>query len=178
MLPDFSSRLSQGLLLLGLCGTIHAEILEIGQPAPEFELSDPQGRIHRLADYVGQWVVLFFYPLDDSPGCTTEACAFRDEYQLIHHQNAQVLGVSMNSSDSQKQFAEKFHLPFPLLSDPKGQVVARYGAMGGFLWIRLPKRHTFLIDPEGKIRNLWRKVDPRGHAKEITQLLHDYQQGP
>ena len=153
-------------------------MIQTGDPAPAFELQDYNGQTHRLGDYAGQWVVLYFYPWDDTPLCVTESCAFRDEYQLLRSKNTQVLGLSMNSSESQKNFSEKYSLPFPILSDPEGEVVRRYGSLGGFPGFRFPKRHTFLINPEGNIQHLWRKVSPEQHVQEIIDLLQALQSAP
>ncbi len=153
-------------------------MIDTGEPAPNFELPDGNGQIHRLEDYAGQWVVLYFYPWDDTPGCVAEGCAFRDEYSLLKHQNTQVLGVSMNTMKSHEAFAEKYQLPFPILSDPDGDVVDQYGAMGGFPGFRFAKRHTFLIDPDGIIQHLWRNVAAKEHAHEISGLLNTLQSAP
>lgn len=142
--------------------------MEVGTLAPDFALPDQEGRTHRLSDYRGRWVVLYFYPKDDTPGCTKEACGFRDQMGSLKALDAVVLGVSADDVESHKRFAEKYGLNFPLLADPERKVIGAYGAWGkknlygkeveGVL------RQTFLIDPEGRIAKVWRKVSPEGHA--------------
>ncbi|KIX84712.1 thioredoxin-dependent thiol peroxidase [Thermus filiformis] len=150
-------------------------MLEAGELAPDFALPDQEGRLHRLSDYRGRWVVLYFYPKDDTPGCTKEACGFRDEKGRLEELGAVVLGVSADDVESHKRFAEKYRLNFPLLSDPAKEAIRAYGAWGkktlygkeyeGVL------RQTFLIDPEGRVAKIWRKVSPEGHAEEVAQAL-------
>lgn len=169
-----SSRFFTGLMVLGLCAPLVAETLEVGMPAPDFALPDAHGVRHRLEDYSGQWLVLYFYPKDDTPGCTTEACAFRDELELIHKLDARVVGVSVDDAESHRAFMEKYDLPFPLLSDPEGRVAERYGAQGKWLGIVIAKRHTFLIGPDGAIRHIWREVRPESHAREVVAILESH----
>ncbi|ETN88624.1 thiol peroxidase [Thermus scotoductus] len=149
--------------------------MEPGTAAPDFALPDQEGRIHRLSDYRGKWVVLYFYPKDDTPGCTKEACGFRDRMGDLQELGAVVLGVSADDVQSHKRFAEKYGLNFPLLADPEREVILAYGAWGkknlygkeyeGVL------RQTFLIDPEGRIAKVWRKVSPEDHAEEVAEAL-------
>lgn len=149
--------------------------MEPGTAAPDFALPDQEGRIHRLSDYRGKWVVLYFYPKDDTPGCTKEACGFRDRMGDLQELGAVVLGVSADDVQSHKRFAEKYGLNFPLLADPEREVILAYGAWGkknlygkeyeGVL------RQTFLIDPEGRIAQVWRKVSPEDHAEEVAEAL-------
>jgi peroxiredoxin Q/BCP len=146
-----------------------------GTLAPDFALPDQEGRVHRLSDYRGRWVILYFYPKDDTPGCTKEACGFRDRMGDLQALGAVVLGVSADDMASHKRFAEKYGLNFPLLADPERQAILAYGAWGkknlygkeyeGVL------RQTFLIDPEGRIAKAWRKVSPEGHAEEVAEAL-------
>ena len=165
--------LRNALLMLGLCSPLAAESLGPGSPAPDFRLHDADGAERALADFRGKWLVLYFYPKDDTPGCTTEACAFRDELEIIHKLDAQVVGVSVDDAESHRAFIAKYGLPFPLLSDPDGEVAARYGARGGLLGFVFARRHTFLIDPDGVIRRIWREVRPRDHAQEVIAALRD-----
>ncbi len=149
--------------------------MEPGTAATDFALPDQEGRIHRLSDYRGKWVVLYFYPKDDTPGCTKEACGFRDRMGDLQELGAVVLGVSADDVQSHKRFAEKYGLNFPLLADPGREVILAYGAWGkknlygkeyeGVL------RQTFLIDPEGRIAKVWRKVSPEDHAEEVAEAL-------
>ena len=142
--------------------------------APDFALPDQHGDIHRLAEYRGQWLVLYFYPKDDTPGCTTEACNFRDARAEIA-QYAAVVGISKDSVESHRKFVEKYHLNFTLLSDPKHTVIEAYGSwkpkkfMGrDFIGTQ---RNTFIIDPDGNIVKEYVGVDPKAHAAQIVADL-------
>jgi thioredoxin-dependent peroxiredoxin len=145
--------------------------MHIHELAPEFTLPDQAGKNHSLADYKGKWVVLYFYPEDDSPGCTTEACAFRDSFNDLQKHDVAVLGISVDSVASHKKFADKHHLTFPLLSDTDAEVSKAYGAYNPER--TTDKRITYLIDPEGDIAKFYPKVDPIVHAKEIIQELDE-----
>jgi peroxiredoxin Q/BCP len=142
-----------------------------GQRAPAFTLSDQDGKEHSLKDFIGQWVALYFYPKDDTPGCTAEACSFRDGYAVLRRQKVVVLGVSADSIKKHKKFAEKYTLPFPLLADEEKKVVELYGVWSkkrfmGREYMGIT-RTTFLIDPEGKIAKIYDQVTPDKHADEI-----------
>jgi peroxiredoxin Q/BCP len=152
------------------------------QPAPDFTLpaigEGTDKQVH-LASLKGKTVVLYFYPKDDTPGCTTEACNFRDMSPAFRQKDVVVLGVSADDVNSHQKFADKYHLPFPLLADPDALVAKRYGSYGeknlygrkivGVL------RKTFLIDKEGVIRKIWRKVKPDGHANEVLETIESLQ---
>ncbi len=140
--------------------------LQVGDIAPSFELYDQHKELHDLEDYEGEWVILYFYPKDDTPGCTTEACNFRDNLAELQKQ-AVLLGVSADTAESHKKFDEKYNLEFPLLADPDKQVIESYGADG----MIFPKRVTFLISPEGMIEKVYDNVDPDTHAAEIMADL-------
>ena len=148
-----------------------APILKVGDDAPTFTLPDSLGNQVSLNDYKGKWVVLYFYPKDDTPGCTTEACHFRDDFKSLEAIGAKVIGVSIDDSFSHKKFAEKYNLPFPLLSDASGEVASRYGALNNFLVIKLAKRYTYLINPQGKIAKIYLSVDTSKHSQEIIEDL-------
>jgi peroxiredoxin Q/BCP len=148
-----------------------APTLKPGDDAPNFSLPDNQGRQVSLNDFKGKWVVLYFYPKDDTPGCTTEACHFRDDFKLLENLGAQVVGMSIDDSFSHKKFAEKYNLPFPLLSDASGEVASLYGALNNFLVIKLAKRYTYLINPQGKIAKIYLSVDTSKHSQEIIEDL-------
>jgi len=148
-----------------------APILKVGDDAPAFKLPDNQGKEIRLSDYKNKWVVLYFYPKDDTPGCTAEACHFRDDFKLLESLGAKVIGISIDDSFSHKKFAEKYNLPFPLLSDASGEVASRYGALNNFLVIKLAKRYTYLINPQGKIAKIYLSVDTSKHSQEIIDDL-------
>lgn len=145
--------------------------LEAGDPAPDFALSDQHGQAHRLEDYRGEWLVLYFYPKDGTPVCTREACAFRDGYRELRALGARVLGASLDDRGSHAEFATRHGLPFPLLSDGNGRVARAYGTLWSFGPIRFTKRHTFLIDPGGRIARVYRKVDAERHAGEVVKDL-------
>lgn len=145
-----------------------------GSKAPEFYLSDQDGKDHELADYHGQWVLLYFYPKDDTPGCTQEACSLRDTFPRFEDVSAIVLGVSADSVESHKKFATKYKLPFTLLADPDKKVIQAYGvwrekSMYGKSFLGIA-RTSFLIDPDGNIAKIYEKVKPAEHAR---QVLHD-----
>ena len=150
-------------------------LIEPGKKAPAFSLKDQSGKTHRLNDYEGRSVVLYFYPKDDTPGCTTEACAFRDNLPRFRSDKAVVLGVSILDEASKARFAEKYDLNFPLLADPDHEVAEKYGAWQkrslygrSFMGIA---RTTYLIDPDGKVARRWDKVKVDGHAEEVLAAL-------
>lgn len=160
------------LVAFNLFNYAQADVLTINDPAPNFELHDQSGASHKLSDYQGQWLVLYFYPKDDTPGCTTEACSFRDEYRVISELNTQVLGVSVDDQDSHAAFSEKYSLPFPLLSDTDGKVANTYGALASLGPVKFAKRHTIIISPEGKIKKVYRSVNVNLHTQEIIADLN------
>jgi peroxiredoxin Q/BCP len=148
-----------------------------GSAAPEFELADQNGRIHRLGDYAGRWLVLYFYPRDDTPGCTKEACRFRDDIGVLGDLDAAVVGVSVDDTESHADFARKYQLPFPLLSDPGGKTAAAYGSLLNLGIVRFARRHTFIIAPDGRIAARFDKVEPAGHAQEVAGALRSLRAG-
>ena len=139
-----------------------------GDKAPDYSLKDQDGAMHTPADYRGKYVVLFFYPEDDTPGCTREACTFRDDIGELTERDAAVLGVSIDDSDSHKLFAEKFHLNFPLLADTDKTVSEKYGVLGTS---GRSRRITFLIDGDGVIARVYPSVNPTEHSAEIIADL-------
>lgn len=143
--------------------------------APDFSLPDQAGTTRSLGDYAGGWLIVYFYPKDDTPGCTTEACSFRDEYDYLQEQGVSVVGISKDSVKSHAKFAEKYNLHFPLLADEDGAMIQAYGAWGqksmyGKLFDGII-RMTVLIDPDGDIAKTYPKVTPKGHA---VQILEDF----
>jgi peroxiredoxin Q/BCP len=165
-------KLAVGLLtLFALAAVVRAEVPAIGSAAPGFTLPDQNGAPRRLAEWSGRWVVLYFYPKDDTPGCTTEACSFRDDISLITALGAQVVGISVDDTISHKAFAEKHRLPFPLLSDASAAVARQYGALSDWLVMKVAKRYTFIIDPAGRIAKVYLSVDPARHSQEIVADL-------
>ena len=150
-------------------------MLQEGTTAPDFTLEASGGGTASLSDYRGQIVVLYFYPKDDTPGCTTEACNFRDDYSEIMAAGAVVLGVSPDGVRSHDKFTLKYELPFPLLSDPDHQVAELYGAWGekkmyGRTYMGII-RSTYVIDEEGIIVKVFPKVRPKAHSEEVLALL-------
>ena len=152
---------------MGIFNTTSATDFETGMQAPRFELFDQTNTKHNLSDYIGKWVVLYFYPKDDTPGCTKEACAFRDDIPALKNLDAHVFGVSVDSVESHAEFASKFSLQFPLLADIGGKVAADYGALTKIGPMKFAKRHTFIIDPDGKFAKIYRSVKPAIHSDEI-----------
>lgn len=142
-----------------------------GDMAPEFRLQDQTGAWQELAEHRGSWVVLYFYPKDQTPGCTTEACSFRDNIFAFEKLGARILGVSLDDVGSHAEFAEKYSLPFPLLADIGGEVTELYGVMGGFGPVKMAKRQSFLIAPDGRIARHYAKVDPDTHSAEVLADL-------
>jgi peroxiredoxin Q/BCP len=152
-------------------------MLEQETPAPDFSLPDQHGNNHQLSDYKGKWVVLYFYPKDMTPGCTTEACNFRDDFPAFNNLNVVILGVSKDSIARHMKFVEKYDLPFTLLSDETGSVRESYGiwkekSMYGKTFLGI-NRSTFLIDPDGKIARIYPKVKVKEHAAELLQALNE-----
>jgi len=159
------------MLALAAASAAAAETPAAGDPAPGFELHDQNGELHSLEDYRDQWVALYFYPKDGTPGCTTEACEFRDDIFKYHELGAQVIGISLDDEESHKEFAEKHGLPFPLLADTDGVTASVYGVKSRFLGLTLAKRHTFLIDPDGRVAKHYPDVDPDTHSDEVLADL-------
>lgn len=150
-------------------------IPQAGKQAPLFALPDQNGIEQSLEQYLGKWVVLYFYPKDDTPGCTKEACSFRDGYAELQKEGVVILGVSADSVKKHLKFAEKFSLPFPLLADEEKKVVERYGVWGTKKFMGREYegifRTTFLIDPKGAIAKVYEDVKPDDHAMAILRDL-------
>ncbi len=142
---------------------------QAGTVAPDFTAPTTTGKIVHLKDYRGKKLVLYFYPKDDTPGCTVEACGLRDDYQKIREQGAEVLGVSVDSTASHQKFTEKYHLPFPLLADTDKSVSKAYGVLNEKS--NMSRRVTFLIDEHGKILKTFQTVKPDQHPQEILDVL-------
>lgn len=143
----------------------------VGQSAPTFTLPSQDGTPVALDTYRGKWVVLYFYPKDMTPGCTIEAHNFQRDLSKFEADDAVVLGVSVDTTDSHKQFCTKDGLTFKLLADPEHKVVDQYGSLGHFGPMTIANRNTFLIDPDGKIVKEWTKVDPQHHSEEVLAAL-------
>ena len=143
----------------------------IGQAAPTFTLPSQTGEQISLDSFRGKWVVLYFYPKDMTTGCTIEAHKFQDALSQFEAKNAVILGVSVDSTDSHKQFCTKDGLTFHLLADTDHKVVSAYGSLGGFAGIAMANRNTFLIDPQGKIAKVWVKVNPNTAASDVLAAI-------
>lgn len=143
----------------------------VGQMAPDFKLQDQKGEWHSLQQHRGQWIALYFYPKDQTPGCTKEACAFRDNVFAFEAVGATILGVSLDDVESHAEFAKEYSLPFSILSDTEGTVAEKYGVMGGFWPIKFAKRQSFLIDPSGKIVKHYETVDAEKHSAQVLADL-------
>lgn len=146
-------------------------MIKQGNAAPDFSLPDQTGKQHRLSDYKGQWIILYFYPKDMTSGCTTEACAFRDEFPSFKDVNAVIFGISKDSVEQHEKFAGKYNLPFSLLSDENNTTCETYGvwvekSMYGKKYMGIA-RTTYLIDPEGKIAKVYEKVNVNEHTNQI-----------
>ena len=155
-------------------------MLEVGDQAPSFELEDQDGTVHRLGDYRGRWLVVYFYPKDDTPGCTKEACSFRDAASDLSALDAVVLGVSADDAAAHQKFAQKYGLNFPLLVDPDRSMLEAYGAwtekqMYGKRYMGVA-RITYVVDPEGGVARVWPKVKAEGHAEEVRAALAELQE--
>ncbi len=148
-------------------------MLKPGDKAPDFTLPDQTGKEHTLSGYKGEWVLLYFYPKDDTPGCTAEACGIRDNYEAYGDEEITVLGVSTDPVKSHAKFSTKYALPFTLLADEEKLVVAKYGVWGGKKFMGREymgtNRMSFLIDPKGKIAKVYDKVRPADHAEEVLE---------
>lgn len=144
---------------------------EVGAEAPGFRLQDQNGKWVELKDHRGKWVVLYFYPKDNTPGCTTQACEFRDNIFAFRKAGAVILGISVDDVESHKAFAEEHGLPFPLLADANKEVAKEYGVLRSFGAMEVASSQTFIIDPQGRIVKHYPNVDPKGHSQEVLADL-------
>jgi len=181
MRSGFFTRVCNGLAMLALCAVASlqaATAATVGAPAPEFKLQDQTGAWRSLADYRGKWVVLYFYPKDNTPGCTTQACELRDDIFAFRRANAVILGVSVDEVSSKENFANEHSLPFPVLSDPSTAVTKAYGSLTSYPQFKLfniARRDTFIIDPQGRIAKRYDNVDPSGHSAMVLAELKKLQ---
>jgi peroxiredoxin Q/BCP len=170
-----ASRIAGLGLIAGLLIATGASAQEppaVGAAAPAFRLQDQHGKWHSLADYRGKWVVMYFYPKDNTPGCTTQACELRDNIFAFRDVGAVVLGVSVDDVESHKAFAEEHGLPFSILADADKKVATSYGVLTKYLgMMELARRDTFIIDPQGRIAKHYMKVDPTGHSEMVLADL-------
>ncbi len=145
--------------------------LEVGDKAPNFILNDQNNESHQLSDYEGRWVILYFYPKDDTPGCTTQACDFRDAVKRIIASRSVVFGLSLDSVESHKRFSDKNNLPFSLLSDEEGVAAKSYDSLNNFMGYKSAKRNTFIINPQGFLSKIYLSVDPKTHSQMVLNDL-------
>ena len=139
----------------------------VGSDAPSFKLQDQNGDWHALEDYRGQWLAVYFYPKDDTPGCTKEACNFRDNIYAFKAIGAAVVGVSVDDVESHKKFSDKYKLPFTLLADEDHAMATAYGVLKDYKLVKVASRQSFLVDPDGKIAKHYAKVKPDTHTEEV-----------
>ena len=181
-----TGRSALAALVLMLIGQAAAQIAHsaevpdppaVGTMAPAFRLQDQAGAWHGSSDYRGKWLVLYFYPKDDTPGCTTQACEFRDNLFAFNKLGAVVVGVSVDDVASHKAFSEEHSLPFTLLADSTKETAKAYGVLHSVLGLmEIASRETFIIDTEGRIAKHYRAVDPKGHSQAVLKDLRALQQ--
>ena len=167
--------ITTALLIIFLLALSSSSIdgLKVGDKSRNFALQDQDNISHTLSNYEGQWVVLYFYPKDDTPGCTTQACDFRDAVKRIIASKAVVFGLSVDSVISHKLFAEKYNLPFSLLADETREVSELYDSLSSFF--KVANRNTFIIDPEGNIAKIYLSVNPKTHSEMVLSDLSSLQ---
>ncbi len=164
-------QLASTLLGLFMLAPAFAGEVTIGEVAPDFRLQDQNGEWHTLEQYRGQWVALYFYPKDDTPGCTKEACAFRDNIFAFENIGATILGVSLDDVDSHKEFADKYSLPFSILADTNKEAAKQYGVYTKMGTFEMAKRESFVIDPQGRVAKHYSKVNAETHSEEVLADL-------
>ncbi|HTS76679.1 MAG TPA: peroxiredoxin [Bryobacteraceae bacterium] len=163
-------------LALAACAKVSAaEPPQAGQPAPDFTLASQDGSPVSLHDFRGHWVVLYFYPKDGTPGCTIEAHNFERDLAKYEKSNTVIVGVSVDSTGSHKEFCAKQGLTFKLLADTDKKVSARYGSLMNLVALKIAKRNTFLIDPQGRIAKVWTGVDPAPHSAQVLEALAGFE---
>jgi thioredoxin-dependent peroxiredoxin len=160
-----------GVITVRRASAADAAIPQAGQQAPQFTLPSQDGSNISLSSFRGKWIVLYFYPKDMTSGCTLEAHNFQRDIGKYEKLDSVIVGVSVDSADSHKQFCAKQGLTFKLLSDQDKKVVADYGSLGNYMGMKIAKRNTFLIDPQGKIVKVWTGVDPANHSEEVLSTL-------
>jgi peroxiredoxin Q/BCP len=168
----FGAGLLPGADTAGAADANPAEPPSVGMAAPPFRLQDQEGVWHTLGEYRGKWLVLYFYPKDDTPGCTTQACEFRDNIFAFRQRGAVIVGISVDDVESHKDFAAEHSLPFTLLADSTKQTAQAYGVLHtAFGIMDLASRETFIIDPQGRIAKHYESVDPKGHSHVVLADL-------
>ena len=159
------------LLLWRSTAFANSNLPKAGAQAPGFSLPDQNGRLRTNAEFRGKWLVLYFYPKDDTPGCTEQACAFRDDLHRLTALGAEVVGVSVDDTLSHQDFAKKYSLPFPLLADAKGELARRYGSLRDLGLIRFARRNTFLIDPQGRVAKVYLSANTSRNSQQVIDDL-------
>ncbi len=166
------------LTLMLVCSvTPAADTPAVGTAAPGFRLQDQNGDWHDLADYRGQWLAVYFYPKDDTPGCTTEACNFRDNIYAFKAIGATVVGISVDDVDSHREFSEKYKLPFIILADESGATADAYGVLRDWKLTKIASRQSFLVNPDGVIAKHYEDVDPDTHTQDVLADLEALMKG-
>jgi thioredoxin-dependent peroxiredoxin len=163
------------LLVGGTVSRAGGEAPAVGSPAPDFTLNSQEGKPVSLHDFKGKWVVLYFYPKDFTSGCTVEAHNFQRDLAQYEQKNAVIVGVSVQDEDSHQKFCTKEGLSFKLLADTKNEVSSQYDSVMNVAVTKLSARHTFLIDPQGKVQKVWLQVDPKKHSEEVLATLTELQ---
>jgi peroxiredoxin Q/BCP len=158
-------------LVVAAALSVAGETPVVGSPAPAFRLQDQNGAWHDLEDYRGRWLAVYFYPKDDTPGCTTEACNFRDNIYAFRAIGADVVGISVDDVESHKKFSDKYKLPFILLADTEGETAAAYGVLRDWKLVQIASRQSFIIDPDGNVARHYEEVDPDTHTQEVLADL-------
>ena len=147
---------------------------QLPYPAPDFSLVGDDDERHELKDYIGQWIVIYFYPKDDTPGCTVQACSIRDVYGEFEASNIKLFGISMDTPDEHRKFKKKYNLPFTLLSDPMRRTIEAYDAWGKKMFGQEGiQRKTFVIDPEGVVQKVYGRATPAGHGEKILEDMKE-----
>ena len=162
-------------LLMLIAASLPVNAATVGEPAPDFELADQYGEIHSLEDFSGKWLVVFFYPKADTPGCTTQACNFRDNIYAIRGAGAEVVGISVDSVEDQNKFSEKYKLPFTILSDTGGRTCDAFGVLRSFGSMEVANRESFLVNPEGIVVKHYKEVSPDSHTQDVIADLERFQ---
>lgn len=174
-MEQFKMKIKLTILLISLCFNISAEDIWKGKPAPSFDLPDQNGTFHTLKEYQGQWIILYFYPKDDTPGCTTEAKNFTTEYETIKELGAVIIGASLDDIESHKEFAKKYEIPYTLLADKDEIMATDYGVIKKVPFMHYAKRQTFIINPKGVVAKFYEDVNPSSHTQDIIADLKNLQ---
>jgi len=164
-----------GVIMFFSSQIAQADTPKIGQPAPNFKLPDQNGKTHTLNNFRGKWLALYFYPKDDTPGCTEQACKFRDDLHKLKALGANVVGISVDNTTSHAKFAREYNLPFPLLADNNGETAAQYDSLLDLVIVKFAKRNTFLIDPDGRIAKIYLSASTSRNSIEVIEDLKKLQ---